>query len=154
MNIPLVCVFPHSYDEFHTPQDLDTYLREVLSKDMNGEYLLGKMRRRDKDFFDRVAIGSVVLFRKRDIIVGEGEIKEQIHALFLPVESETENGLPKTYYHKTVFLPSTIRIYKPSLLVTELENWVGHLDPRYYKILGSLTDYRKRFSRFLQKGDA
>lgn len=141
----LVGIFPHSDDEFKAPENLTSYLSTTLPIDMDGEYLLGKMGRKDKNFAERMTIGCLILFRKGRLIVGEAIIQKPISQLRPPVEDKTERGIGKLYYNHLFFDTKTIKIYKPPLLASELEDWSGKLDPRYYKILGLLKNYRARF---------
>lgn len=145
---PVVCIFPHSDDEFATADELRSFLRDWLStRESKGRYLLGKLGWKDKDFKDKVIRGSLVLFRKGKKVVGHAMVEELIRELHPPEHGKTEHGVPKDYYHDIIFDPESVRIYPDDLPVESLENWVGRkLNPRFYSILGTRRGYETAFS--------
>lgn len=143
---PVVCIFPHSDKEFLTPDKLRNFLSDTLSGELRGRYLLGRLGRRDKDFKARVIPGSLVLFRKKEWVVGQATVQTSIRELEPPEDSESESGIPTTYYHEIFFDTANIRVYEEALSVERLEDWTGRkLDPRFYSILGTRRAYEQRF---------
>jgi len=145
MGEPVVCIFPHSDDEFATADELRSFLGDWLSiEESEGRYLLGRLGWKDKDFKAKVTSGSLVLFRKGKDVVGHAMVREPIRELDPPEYGKTEHGVPKDYYHDIIFDPSSVRVY--DLSVESLESWVGHhIKPRFYSILGSRRDYESAF---------
>ena len=147
MGEPVVCVFPHSGDEFATAVALCDFLRSTLLK-QGGRYLLRKLKWKDKDFKAKVIPDSLVLFRKGVAIVGDAVVQDGIRELDPPEHDETELGIPMVYHHDIRFNPESIRVYARVLPVTMLESWSGRrLHPRSYAILGTRRDYEKKFPR-------
>lgn len=145
---PVVCIFPHSDDEFATADALCSFLYDTLPKAQNGRYLLRKLGFKDRDFKARVVRDSLVLFRKGVIIVGDAVVQEPIRELKPPVHDVTERGIPMVYYHDVVFVPKSIRVYRKALPVRALESWSSRkLHPHFYTILGARRDYEKAFPR-------
>ena len=142
---PIVCIFPHSDDEFATADELRSFLCNWLStEESEGRYLLGKLGWKAKDFKAKVIPSSLVLFRKGKDVVGSAVVHEPIRELDPPEHGKTEHGVPKDYYHDIIFDPASVRVY--DLSVESLEHWVGHtLTPRFYSILGSRQDYERAF---------
>ena len=113
---------------------------------MRGRYLAGRMGFRQKGFLEKVIPGSLVLFRKKGLIVGEAIVRQAIHRLVPPERSETEQGQPRDYFHDLYFDPGSVRVYTTPLPVNELETWSGPLSPRTYVVVGSLQSYRELFA--------
>ncbi|MDO8635766.1 MAG: CARDB domain-containing protein, partial [Dehalococcoidia bacterium] len=133
----VACVFPHSDDEFATADDLRRFLTKELP-DREGEYRLRKLGRKDKDFEARVTAGSLVLFRKGEVIVGDAVVQQAIIELDPPEEN--------IYYYKIVFEPASVRAYQTEVTVDRIEKWSGRkLQPGLYAILGLRRDYEKAF---------
>lgn len=141
---PIVCIFPHSDDEF-TADELRSFLRNWLStEESKGRYLLGKLGWKDKDFKARVIPSSLVLFRKGKDVVGDAVVHEPIRELNPPEHDKTGHGVSNDYYHDIIFDPASVRVY--DLPIKSLEYWVGHtLKPRFYSILGSRQDCERVF---------
>jgi hypothetical protein len=143
---PVVCIFPHSDDEFKTVDNLRSFLQNELPSRPGGRYLLRKMGWKDKDFKVRVIPGSLVLFRKKGLIVGQAISHTMIKELEPPEQYETETGDTVTYYHDILFVPESIELYQKALPIQEIEHWARRkLDPRYYSILGYRQAYQQRF---------
>ena len=136
---PVVCIFPHSDDEFSNTDDLRDFLTDELpSEERGGEYLLRQLGWKDKDFKARVVPDSLVLFRKRSVIVGDAVVKQPIIELIPP-----EEGI---YYHKIVFEPKSIRVYRTDINISRIEAWAGRrVYARFYAIVGLREDYEKTF---------
>ena len=134
----VVCIFPHSDDEFATADKLrDFLLDELPDDDRGGAYLLGKLGWKDKNLKARVIPGSLVLFRKHGVIVGDAVVKQPITELIPP---------DRGFYHKIVFDPKSIRVYPTDLHVSRIEAWAGeHWYAGRYKIVGLREDYEKTF---------
>jgi len=144
----VVCVFPHSDDEFPSADALRNFLSNTLPKIQKGRYLLRRLGWKDRDFKARVIPESLVLFRKGAVIVGDAAVQEPIQKLEPPVHDRTEVGIPMIYYHDIVFHPESIRVYTKALPIKTLESWSGRrLYPSFYAILGSRQDYEKTFPR-------
>lgn len=140
---PLVCVFPHSDDEFLTAEELRDFLTSQLPAG-GGEYCLGKVGWKDKDFRVRVVPGSLVLFRKGSVIVGDAVVQRPIIKLDPPRHDLTRCGIPTTYFHEIVFDPNSVRAYPTDVQVSAIEGWSGRqLAPRFYAIIGFRRDYEK-----------
>ena len=135
---PVVCIFPHSDREFRTTDKLrDFLLDELPDADRGGEYLLRKLGWKDKDLKARVVPGSLVLFRKHGVIVGDAVVNQPITEL-IPPDGD--------YHHKIVFDPESIRIYPTDLNVSRIEAWADrHLYAGRYAIVGLREDYEKTF---------
>jgi len=143
---PVVCIFPHSDDEFLTPNDLSRFLRDTLPRQPEGRYLLRKLGWKDKDFKAKVTSGSLVLFRKKGWVVGQATVQNPIEKLEPPEPDETERGIPMEYHHVIFFDPNSIRRYEKALPVEALENWSGRrLYPGFYAILGKRQDFERYF---------
>lgn len=148
MQEPVVCIFPHSDNEFATENDLRDFLLNTLPEEEKGRYLLRKLGWKDKDFMLRTIPGSLVLFRKKGVVVGEAVMISPIQKLERPESSKTERGIPMDYYHEVLLDTRNIKVYPEPLPVTELERWLGRkLYPQYYAILGTPQDYRRRFPK-------
>ena len=144
---PVVCVFPHSDDEFPTAVALETFLDNTL-RNQGGRYLLRKLGWKDKDFKARVVPDSLVLFRKGTAMVGDAVVQDGIRELDPPEYDETELGVPMVYYHEIKFNPKDIKVYRPGRPVTMFESWSGRrLHGNLYAILGTRRDYEKVFPR-------
>lgn len=144
----VVCLFPHSDDEFPSADALRSFLNNKLPSTQKGRYLLRRLGWKDKDFKARVIPGSLVLFRKGATIVGEAVVQEPIRGLEPPVQEETELGIPMIYYNDIVFNPQSVRVYTKALPIKMLESWSARrLYPGFYTILGSREDYEKAFPR-------
>jgi len=147
MTEPVVCIFPHSDDEFSTPDKLRNFLSDELPAEPEpGRYLLRKIRRRDKDFKVRVTRGSLVLFSKKGQIVGQATAQNAIRELEPPEPGETEMGISTIYYHEIFFDPMSIKVYSEALPIEELESWSGRrLYPGTYAVLGTRRAYERHF---------
>jgi hypothetical protein len=143
----VVCIFPHSNDEFRTPDDLRTFLSSTLPAEPDpGRYLLGTLGWRDKNFKESINPDSLVLFSKKGLIVGKAISKTMIKELEPPEESETETGAKATYYHEIFFVPESIKVCKEALSVELIERWAGMKhNIRSYRILGLRRDFEKAF---------
>ena len=147
MDEPVVCVFPHSDDEFATAVALCNFLNSTLPNVQRGRYLLRRLGWKDKDFKAKVVPESLVLFRKGAVVVGDAVVQEPIREIEPPVHDQTERGIPMIYYHDIVFHPESIRVYTKALPIKTLENWSGRrLYPSFYAILGARREYEKMFS--------
>jgi len=145
---PVVCVFPHSADEFPSADALRNFLSNKLPKMQKGRYLLRRLGWKDKGFKARVIRESLVLFRKGAVIVGDAIVKKPIQKLEPPVHDKTELGPPMIYHHDIVFYPESIRVYAKALPIKTLESWSGQrLYPNFYAILSTRRDYEKTFPR-------
>jgi hypothetical protein len=142
---PIVCIFPHSDDEFATADELRSFLGDWLStEESKGRYRLGRLGWKDKDFKAKVISCSLVLFRKGKDVVGHAVVHEPIRELDPPEHGKTEHDVPKDYYHDIIFDPQSVRVY--DLSVESLEKWVGcPIKPRFYTILSSRRDYERAF---------
>ena len=78
---PAVCLFPHSDDEFATADRLRNFLSNTLPNIQRGRYLLRRLGWKDKDSKAKVVPGSLVLFRKGAIIVGDAVVQESVREL-------------------------------------------------------------------------
>jgi len=117
-----------------------------LPKIQKGRYLLRQLGWKDKDFKSKIVPGSLVLFRKGAIIVGDAVVQEPIRELEPPEHDRTELDIPMIYHHDIVFNPKSIRVYLEDTLVKTLESWSGRrLYPSFYAILGARRDYDKTF---------
>ena len=144
----IVCVFPHSDDEFATAAALRDFLDSTFPNVQRGRYLLRKLGWKDKNFKAEVIPESLVLFRKGAVIVGDAAVEEPIRELKPPVRDETELGNPMMYYHDVVFKPESIRVYPEALPVEMLESWSRRrIHPRFYAILGTRSEYERLFPR-------
>ena len=147
MTEPVACIFPHSDEEFPTPEALEDYLFNFLPKQNSieaGRYLFGKIGRKDKNFKDNVIPGSLVLFRKKGFIVGQATSKTMIKKLEPPEEGETETGKKAIYYHEIFFDPKSIKVYR--LPVEQIESWKHRkLYPNYYLIISTRKEYEQQF---------
>lgn len=148
MTKPVVCVFPHSDDEFPTPAALCNFLDSTLPNVQRGRYLLRKLGWKDKNFKAEIVPESLVLFRKGAFIFGDAVVEEPIRELKPPVHDETELGNPMIYYHDVVFKPKSIRVYSQALPVEILEGWSRRrIYPSFYAILGTRSEYERLFPR-------
>jgi hypothetical protein len=141
----VVCVFPHSRDEFETPQLLDGYLLQL--KKERGRYLAHNFRRTlDKNFKSRVVTRSIVLFRKGNVVVGQAEVQREIQKLSPPVQAPNGRGILTTYETDLVFAPDSIEIYEPYKPVAQFEEIRGRRIPQhYYAIICTRKEYEERF---------
>lgn len=91
---PIVCDFPHSDDEFPSATALCNFLNNTLPAIQRGRYLLRRLGWKDKAFKAKVVAGSLVLFRKGAVIVGDAIVEKPIRELEPPVHDQTELGVP------------------------------------------------------------
>ena len=146
MGEPVVCIFPHSDDEFTSADELRNFLCDRLPAQPEGRYLLGKLRRKDKNFKARVIQGSIVLFLKKGLVVGQATIQNAIRELDPPVDGITERGIPVKYYHEVIFAPQSIIVYRRGIPVEKLKQWSGRsLEPPPYAILGTKQECEEHF---------
>ncbi len=146
MSRPVVCVFPHSNNEFPTQATLCNFLDSTLPNVKRGRYLLRKLGWKDKNFKAQIVPESLVLFRKAASIVGDGIVEEPIRELEPPVHDETELGHSMIYYHDVVFKPKSIRVYSQPLPVEILERWSHRrIYPSFYAILCPRSEYERFF---------
>ena len=144
MSEPAVCIFPHSNNEFRDADSLRRFLRDDLRGSRDGRYLLRKIGWKSKDFGSRAVAGSLVLFGKNGLVVGEGSMASGILELDPPVEGNTATGEPAVYYHQVFFQPDTVRVY--DMPYSALEAWAdAMLGPRFYQVLGRRSDFESAF---------
>ena len=147
MSDEVVCMFPHSKDEFVNFDDLRHWLVGDLFEKEKGRYLLKKLGYRDKGFIEKVIPESLVLFRMRrtrDIIVGEGVVEKCIEKYDPPIHGFTGTGKPMDYHYGIKFKPKSICLY--DLPVSDLKEWSGRSFLRGYVILGSRQVFEQVFS--------
>jgi len=153
MDDKLVCIFPHSDDEFADKNELQEWLlNDFVNGNEQGRYLLRKIGLKDKDFILRVIPGSLILFRKGDYIVGEGTVKSGISRIDPPID--------ETYYNEIYIQPESVRTYE--LPVKAVEGWCKRTQfptnftnsnintARFYLVIGTRTAFEQEFlNRFL-----
>ena len=116
MPIPHIRIFPHSREEFPSIDSLTTWLLTGL-KARGGVYHM----RSSKSVKDLEA-GSIVLFRYGDKIVGEGVVSTYVRGL---APDKTLSGEEVAYEARTIFSPSSIRVYSPPIQIEALQHLVG-----------------------------
>ena len=148
MEEKLVCIFPHSDDEFADKKKLQEWLlNDFVNGNEPGRYLLRKIGFKDKDFILRVTPGSLILFRKGENIVGEGTVKSGINRIEPPID--------ETYYNEIYIQPESIRTNE--LSVKDVEAWCKRTKfatnftnfnsntARFYLIIGTRTGFEQEF---------
>ena len=146
MSEPVVCIFPHSNNEFPDAHSLRRFLRDDLVGPRDGSYLLRRIGWKSRDFRSRAVAGSLVLFGKSGQVVGEGTMASGILELDPPVEGNTETGERAVYYHQVFFHPDSVRLY--DMPYSTFETWAGPmLGPRFYQVLGLRLDFESAFPR-------
>jgi len=148
MEEKVVCIFPHSDDEFVDKNELQGWLLNKLpTGDEPGRYLLRKIGLKDKDYISRVVPGSLILFRKGENIVGEGIAKTGINRLEPPIDEK--------YYNEIYILPESIHTYE--LPLNDIEAWCNRTQfptnltnekintGRFYLIIGSRASFEREF---------
>lgn len=116
MTNPHIRVFPHSREEFPSLDSLTTWLMTGL-KARGGTYHM-----RSSKSVKELEAGSIVLFRHGDKIVGEGVVSDYIKE---PSPDRTIVGEEVIYEARTMFAPSSIRVYAPPIPIEALQEIVG-----------------------------
>jgi len=116
MSNPHIRIFPHSRDEFPSIDSLTTWLMTAL-KARGGTYHI-----RSAKSVKTLETGSIVLFRYHDMIVGEGVVSNYIKE---PSPDRTVAGEEIAYEARTIFAPSSIRIFQPPIPIGDLQGVVG-----------------------------
>ena len=156
MTEPVVCIFPHGQakltgggyeEEFTTQDDFRDYISNELPKRETGRYLCRKLGFKDKDLKVRVIPGSLVLFRKKGLIIGKATTKTMFHKFETPKRAKTEKRKEAEYNHEIYFCPESIKVYQKALPIEQIESWEGRkLRQQYYLILrGTRRDFEKAF---------
>jgi hypothetical protein len=151
MTETVVCIFPHANSEFASPQELISYLKkDLFQRKKKGQYLLRTLGFKDKDFIARVIKGSIVLFRKFDIVVGEAIVQQPIRKLEPPIKEESSgSGELTTYYHEVIFAQADVRIYKKPIAIVDLQKWANRpIERRFYSILGLRKQFEGKFAKY------
>jgi hypothetical protein len=111
-------IFPHSsQEEFLTEDSLRAWLLNGL-RGRGGRYLL-----RRENAVHELPVGSIVLFRYGDKIIGEGVVSKAKKSIS-EVTEKTEMGTKQEYTAHVHFNPSSIRLYAPALDVKEIKDHV------------------------------
>jgi hypothetical protein len=131
-----VRIFPHSQQEFPSEDSLITWLITAL-RGRGGVYLL-----RHADSVKSVPPGSVVLFRYGNSIVGEAVVWKDKEVFTAKVKDRTLTGEEAEYGAQVTFVPSSIRLYAPPVLVERLQ---PHLTKDLVKFAGANTDLEWAF---------
>ena len=111
-----VRIFPHSRDEFSSVDMLRMWLLNGL-RGGGGIYLL-----RRADAVATLPIGSVVLFRYGNEIVGEAIVSEEKKVQ--QVTAQTLAGRSFEYAAQVTFAPSSIRLYSPAVDIQKIKKYV------------------------------
>ena len=116
MATPHIRVFPHIREEFPSLDSLTSWLLTGL-KARGGTYHM-----RSHKSVKELESGSIVLFRYGDKIVGEAVVSSYVKGCF---PDKTIAGEDIKYEARTVFAPSSIRIYAPPISIEALQEIVG-----------------------------
>ena len=108
-------IFPHSQKEFPSAESLTIWLVTALLTRGGVYYLKSAKAVRD------LPVGSVVLFRHGESIVGEGVISEGKALFRQKVKGKTFLGEDEEYDAQFTFAPSSIRLYSPPLRIEFLQ---------------------------------
>jgi hypothetical protein len=118
--MPHIRIFPHSQEEFPSLDALQTWLMTAL-KARSGRYLL-----RSRKAVAELPMGSIVLFRYADDVVGEGVVREYVRESHT---GRTLTGEEQQYEAQVTFAPDSIRLFAPPVTVEELQRIVGEALP-------------------------
>jgi len=145
---PHIRIFPHSKEEFPSVDSLTTWLLNGL-KARGGTYHM----RSSKAVKDLEA-GSIVLFRYHDKIVGEGVVSNYIKGA---ASDKTIAGEDVEYEARTVFSPSSIRVYSPPVDIEALQSLIGdqpNIVPsaQPYFIINDWSVYPRLLALVIQQG--
>jgi hypothetical protein len=152
MSYQVVCIFPHAGNEFLDSVALKDWLVNDLVQ-AQGRYLLRKIGYKDKDFITRVVPGSLVLFRKGDLIVGEGTAETNIRKLEPPENNMTVLGKSQTYYYEIYISPDSIRTYE--LPITKVEKWCKReLSRQFYLIIGDRASFENELKAYIKEAES
>ena len=116
MSIPHIRIFPHSREEFPSVDSLTTWLLTGL-KARGGVYHM-----RSSSYVKDLETGSIVLFRHGDKIVGEGVVSAHVKGV---APDKTLAGEEVAYEARTIFSPSSIRLFSPPIQIEALQNLIG-----------------------------
>ena len=146
---PHIRIFPHSRDEFPSIDVLTTWMLTAL-KARGGKYLL-----RSAQSVRNLQIGSIVIFRHSDLIVGEAVVKTPVQET--QIKERTLNGKEVEYKALVVFEPSSIRLYSPPMNIERLQDIVGPSiqlgNPRTRYKIADWTVYPKILAEVMSHGE-
>jgi len=115
----VVCIFPHSDEEFESYVKLLDYLKDDLPKEQQGKYYLrglGRTRRfMGQSFGEAVIKNSLTLLRKQDRVWGAAYVQQSIE--------EIENSEP--YKFTIDFYPETIKTYDDGIAIQDIQSVTG-----------------------------
>ena len=144
----VVCIFPHSEEEFKSHVELLKYLKNELPKERKGRYYLRNLGRTRKfmgqSFKDAVNNGSLTLFRKFDKVWGAAYVRQSIE--------EVKDYEP--YEFVTDFYINTIKTYNDGIPIQDIQNvtncylTTGWLKASYL-ILGYLDIIERQLTRIM-----
>lgn len=116
---PVVCIFPHSDEEFKSQVELLDYLKNELPKEQQGTYYLRNLGRTRKfmgqRFKDAVNNGSLTLFRKFDKVWGAAYVRQSIE--------EVKDYEP--YKFVIDFYVKTIKPYDGGISISDIQDVTG-----------------------------
>jgi hypothetical protein len=149
MSSPQIRIFPHSQQEFPSEDSLLAWLLTGL-RGRGGVYHL-----RNANAVKDPPIGTVVLFRYSQKIVGEAVVWKAKETFSEKVKDRTLTGEEAEYGAQITFAPSSIRLYAPALSIEWLQKQLPEKDvekfPAAYHDLG-WTVYAKVLQEVVSRG--
>lgn len=108
-------IFPHNKKEFPTENSLTMWLLTSLRGSGGVYHLVTADRVKD------LPPGSLVLFRYEQNIVGEAIVRKGKEVFQKKLKAMTQSGEVGVYEAQVTFVPSSIRLYAPPIIVKQIE---------------------------------